>query len=280
MNQYAHIAPDDLPSHPQLAVISCGYQDDRAHPACRRPHGRADTHLLVVASGCLHVRSGGAETVLYSGGIVLYRPGEPQYYRRSAEPVGATYWVHFTGDAVPVLLHRLGLDDLHTLQLDPNLAVPAGFDRMIREMQRQKPHYLTAAAAELAGLLAQIARSRTEMQQLQSPIDAQILEIAAQMKTQLSRPMSVESCAQACGLCRYRFIEHFKRLTGQTPLQYRTALRMDHAKFLLRATDCTMAEITQEIGLESVPYFTRLFHRVTGQTPSAFRAAGGRHKTS
>ena len=64
------------------------------------------------------------------------------------------------------------------------------------------------------------------------------------------------------------------------PFVLSRAARDVHAKFLLRATDCTMAEIAQEIGLESIPYFTRLFHRVTGQTPSAFRAAGGRHKTS
>jgi len=40
---------------------------------------------------------------------------------------------------------------------------------------------------------------------------------------------------------------------------------------LLRTTTMTIAEVGYELGIDNPPYFTRLFHRCTGVTPSTFR---------
>ena len=46
---------------------------------------------------------------------------------------------------------------------------------------------------------------------------------------------------------------------------------MERAKRLLAETDWTITEMAFELGFSTSAYFTALFHRVTGVTPTQFR---------
>ncbi len=64
----------------------------------------------------------------------------------------------------------------------------------------------------------------------------------------------------------------FRGTYGVTPLQYLNAQRMERAKNLLRDTDTSVAGIARRLGFRDVVYFNRLFRKLVGATPGAFRA--------
>lgn len=62
-----------------------------------------------------------------------------------------------------------------------------------------------------------------------------------------------------------------KQETGKTALDHIHIFLIDEAKNLLLSTDKTIAETAYELGFENPPYFSRLFKKVIGLTPVAYK---------
>lgn len=65
----------------------------------------------------------------------------------------------------------------------------------------------------------------------------------------------------------------FKQETGQTVGEYLTKVRVDKAKELLRDPQYKFYDICYAIGYTDPSYFSKLFKKVTGVTPSAYRGS-------
>lgn len=70
----------------------------------------------------------------------------------------------------------------------------------------------------------------------------------------------------------------FRQQTGMTPGQYLRQLRMCKAKFLLRSTPSLIGDVAALCGFEDSNYFSVVFTRETGMTPSAFRQQFEQHR--
>jgi AraC-like DNA-binding protein len=81
---------------------------------------------------------------------------------------------------------------------------------------------------------------------------------------------TVESLASAAGMSRSAFALRFKRLLGQSPLEYVTEWRMQKAIQLLGEGDRKLLEVAQEIGYDSDSAFNKAFKRVVGNTPREY----------
>ncbi len=68
---------------------------------------------------------------------------------------------------------------------------------------------------------------------------------------------------------------HFRRCLGRTVHAEITRVRIEHAKYLLRATDAKTRQIARQCGFGSASYFATAFARATGVSPSAYRAGPG-----
>ena len=67
------------------------------------------------------------------------------------------------------------------------------------------------------------------------------------------------------------FIQNFKQYTNSTPAQYLLSLRIHNAKVLLESTNYNVTEISNIIGYENPLYFSRIFKKQTGFSPSEYR---------
>ena len=56
-----------------------------------------------------------------------------------------------------------------------------------------------------------------------------------------------------------------------TPMQYIISIRIANAQGLLEATDYSINEIARIVGYDNPLYFSRLFHKQKGLSPSQFR---------
>lgn len=83
--------------------------------------------------------------------------------------------------------------------------------------------------------------------------------------------LSLQVLSQYVHLSKNYFSNLFKRETGEGVIDYITKVRLDHAKALLRNTDLKSSEISVLVGISDSKYFSKLFKKMTGVTPSEYR---------
>ena len=83
--------------------------------------------------------------------------------------------------------------------------------------------------------------------------------------------ISLNTIAEAIYLSPSYFSRMFKEYTGENVSDYIIRLRINMSRELLRNTNLNINDITEKIGYTSSKYFSKLFRKVVGLTPSAYR---------
>jgi AraC-like DNA-binding protein len=81
----------------------------------------------------------------------------------------------------------------------------------------------------------------------------------------------VEGMAKVAGMSPYHFVRSFARCFGETPHEYLTAVRLQHAKELLSVARRHVTDVCFDVGFESLGSFSSLFARRVGMSPSAWQ---------
>lgn len=88
------------------------------------------------------------------------------------------------------------------------------------------------------------------------------------MRAEFRSPLSVSELARTAGMSVSSFHEHFRSITGTTPLQYQKDLRLIAARGLLVNKHQTVSETAYAVGYESPTHFSRDYSRKFGSPPS------------
>jgi len=92
-------------------------------------------------------------------------------------------------------------------------------------------------------------------------------------------PIGLDDIACAMHVSTYYFCKMFRKTTGLTFTDYVGRVRVEKAKNLLLNPHLRVSEIAYTVGFQSLTHFNRLFHQLTGESPTHFRdRAMGRTK--
>jgi AraC-like DNA-binding protein/ligand-binding sensor protein len=83
--------------------------------------------------------------------------------------------------------------------------------------------------------------------------------------------ISMSDVAKVVNVSTFYFCKMFKKTTGLTFTEYLSQVRISKAKNLLLNPHMRVSEIAYEIGYQSLTHFNRTFHRIVGQSPTAYR---------
>ena len=86
------------------------------------------------------------------------------------------------------------------------------------------------------------------------------------------KDISLDDVSREVDISPYYFSKLFKEATGENFIDYLTNMRIDKAKELLDNTDLSMKEICVEVGYSNPNYFSRIFKKIVGVTPTEYKA--------
>jgi AraC-like DNA-binding protein/ActR/RegA family two-component response regulator len=122
------------------------------------------------------------------------------------------------------------------------------------------------------GLTAQLpAETRYRPQAAVAPrLHAAIAHVAKNFL----RPIPESEVALLCNMSPSRFCREFKAVFQVTFVEYLANYRMEQAKRLLANPSMPVADVAAAVGFNDPSYFTRVFRKQEGVSPSEYRAAG------
>lgn len=275
-NAYLNNSTQDIKDKSKpLIVTSCGTYHLYTRPKLPtwRPRGRLDFQLLYIAAGKAHFHFDGKEQIVTAGHMVLYRPKEPQKYEYYGEDQTEVYWVHFTGGNVTNILRSYGLtDDKRVFYCGSGLDYQNLFRTMINELQMCKENYAEMLEMYLRQIFIMLQRyfinaAKTDNARVVEEIDKATLYF----NEHYSEDISIDEYAQNNHVSVSWFIRNFKHCTGSTPMQYILSKRIYNAEILLQDSTYNITEISEIVGYENPLYFSRIFKKVKGLSPSEYR---------
>lgn len=86
-----------------------------------------------------------------------------------------------------------------------------------------------------------------------------------------TKSIDYDSLSEKFRMSRRSLERRFKQATGITPLGYLQKLRVETAKRLLEDGTQTFSEITYQVGYEDIPFFRKIFIRLTGLRPKEYQ---------
>lgn len=95
------------------------------------------------------------------------------------------------------------------------------------------------------------------------------------IEAHMTEPPSLPLLCSHFSISRTYLCRIFKESTGTSPVDYWIALKITEAKKLIRQGNHNMTQISEHLGYSSIHHFTRMFKRVSGLSPTAYRNSVG-----
>ncbi|MDO5134101.1 MAG: AraC family transcriptional regulator [Eubacteriales bacterium] len=208
------------------------------------------------------------------GDIIYYNAGGRHEVRSSGETEIGTYCLGFTD------VHLAGLPENHLVHPGDSFVRPAGqkealllglADEIVNCPEKEPADLLRMQIMGAAFLMTACSIPSAHTRSLPTRSS----EIAAAAKSfidqHFTEPLQIADIAGAVN-CSTSFLSHvFKEYTGYAPLQYIHRCRIGQAQTLLISSDYSVAYIASATGFESASYFNRVFRKIVGATPVAYR---------
>ncbi len=257
-----------------LIVESCGVYRlvHMTSMSTVRDYGRQDYQLLYVAAGKAFFTFNGKEQEVAAGNMVLYRPGVPQQYSYYLKDSPEIYWIHFTGSEAETFLTSNGFSaGISCLRTGTDTEYQQLFLKIIWELQIQRPCFEDLLPLLFGHLLLVVKSHRMEDVSGNPGIKKEVVHAVQYFNENFSTQINIEDYAKSQNMSVCWFIRSFRQYTGMAPMQYITSIRISKAKDLLENTDYNISEIASVVGYENPLYFSRIFRKTAGCSPSVYR---------
>ena len=269
-----HFVVQTLAHHPlsqDLYIQAVGfYPKARGHRMQRSSH---EDHLLMYCSaGKGTVEVAGQSAAVCKGDLILLPQGTPHHYRADTSDPWSLYWVHFSGQHSQAFVDHLALPpQTWVLPVGLHAKLLADFDALlsVRATGYNMKAFIHAAQVLKQCLTYLALLTTNQVRQTGHYLDLQAIQ--ALMEEHLHGPLDLDMLADHARLSKFHFSKRYKALTGYSPIQHFIHLKIERACYLLDISDQSVGDVAQALGYEDAHYFSRLFRKVTGVSPSAYR---------
>ncbi|MCL6456410.1 MAG: AraC family transcriptional regulator [Gorillibacterium sp.] len=186
-------------------------------------------------------------------------------------------WVAFNSENAVKQLAELGITPEHPVITTTDMnKIQSLYRRLRHGLNRElAPGLIDLEASGLLRLLIyELGLANLEfIPKEENPLSEQERQLDQAIRwlfLQYTQSISIEELAKSLGYHRTHLSRIFKQRTGRSPAQYLLKIRMEKAEQLL-GRSLTITEVAASVGYSDPLYFSRQFHKWTGESPTDFR---------
>lgn len=236
--------------------------------------------IFYLASGSCTISVDGVAHNLKAGQMIVYAPGA--HHQILCHTVAAPYIISFASDSValPELYNRtINLNilqkELITDIIDDAVVYFKGRapGDTIRGMILKDgvPEYaLQKIKKQLEFFLIDILKATTQTASVSQRLDKDFHVVTEFLKKNLYRSLTLDEIANRCSMSVSKLKLLFRKKHGNGPINYFIELKIEEAKRLLRDGKMNCTEISAKLGFASLHYFSRLFKKIVGVSPTEY----------
>lgn len=242
-----------------------------------------DYELMVVTEGTLYIADHEKEYIVTKGEYLLMGPTSYQHGTKSSSC--SFYWLHF---GYHEELQDHGIASIRTEYVAGQLQLPvsgtlSSLERIIilmKQLQDSDRRYKEVSlnrylcGAILSEISAQSYDRTSNEKQLKEQLFHDILDYAS---WHIQENLRISEIAAYFGYNEKYFTTFFKKYAGISPKQHLLQSKMEIAKSNLSETTQPISQIAYSLGFSDAHNFSNAFHKVTGLSPSEYRASYNKH---
>lgn len=235
-----------------------------------------DYLIFWALGGCGYVETEGQRHPVRAGHLVTLRPRVPHAYGSDPDPPWDVLWAHFDGALAAPLVKSIRQFGGVVVDLGQDAALRDRWEELVIVQNAGGAGAALRANTGLAALLGQL------LQRLQTgiitpertgPLDATALH--RHLHEHYQDPISLSSLARLAHLSPTHFARVFKKQFGVSAMGLVIEKRITVACSLLTGSTMPIKQIGAAVGYADPYYFSRLFHRRIGMSPSCYRRNRG-----
>ncbi|GHV72732.1 transcriptional regulator [Spirochaetia bacterium] len=257
-----------------LTTTVIGYFPRAKNHYIRRSNG-CHTALMLYCSagGGFYSINGDPANTLSPGQLIILPPNTPHEYGASENNPWTIYWVHFKGAFFQPFYEMVF----------PSLPVPIGDvlgDRIkeifnqcfcLLQMPYQKEEYLYLCQLVTTMLTIIPCAAKQSIMQLSLDGSEGIEKAISYMQNHLHEEIHGGRLAEVSHFSYSHLTHLFKRSTGYAPIEFFLRTKIQAAARALYFSNLPVKDIALSYGIEDAYYFSRLFKKIMGVSPSEYR---------
>lgn len=224
--------------------------------------------LEYVVKGRGYLDNGGEVFYPKAGDVYIVHEKTPHEYGSSADDPWKKLWFNVEGQLMREMINCYGLTGIwHVPQCDMQAQFCAGLEEL-----RQQPRDVHDCAARIVlGIIQTLSKHLKTAGTNSLKVSPEGRKLKNMLDHGVMLNPSTSDMAAHIGRSVSQTIRIFKRDWGVTPYQYLLDKRIQLAKLLLANSVKSVKEIAYELGFTDEFYFSDIFKKKTGVSPSIFR---------
>lgn len=232
-------------------------------------------HFVLFGHGTLIAN--GKKIPLSKGDVFLLFTNEQyEYYPDPADP-WSYIWVDFYATDTKAIFERCGLSIENPVVHMTDFSKTVELLNEIYESYDASEMQQLSCSAYFMLLLKKLIRNNTRLNYLTEPTsikDRRVREILIYINNNYRMELSVQQIAIENHISVSRMMVLFSEMVGMSPISYLNRYRVSAVCELLRSSNATIAEISNEVGVKDQLYFSRMFKKWKGVSPREYRVRG------
>lgn len=257
------------PSETPLSLVCAGWEECAPDYAVSRRGFRYHAVEYVV-SGQWQLEIGGRCQEVGPGTVFAYGPRSSYSLRAGGGRPPGKFFVDFAGTAAGTLLKACGLSEGGPGKVHQTRWVHDIFDQLLdcSRLSRTASRRIGTQLTEL--LLTRLKEDLGATRDRHPEAHHTFMRARQHMQEHCLRLRTVEEVAANCHVAPAYLSRLFRRFADETPFQYLTRLKMDHAAELLLRQNLSVKRAAAAVGMDDPYHFSRVFKRMHGVAPGHF----------
>ncbi|MDR0262854.1 MAG: AraC family transcriptional regulator [Sphingobacterium sp.] len=101
--------------------------------------------------------------------------------------------------------------------------------------------------------------------------EKRLLRVLDYIDENIHQPISIEQLANLIFISKDHLIRLFKKQMNTTPVLYINQKKIEKAQLMMLVDEDNIQQLSFKLGFENISYFNRLFKKITGETPMAYK---------